>query len=195
MGYFDVSVSRASPILQAPVSKIPDSDRVSLFIMWHRDGFRNGKSIKLIKFKMLIAYFEVCLFIYLTSSSTTRLYRGRVPRLPQPVTLYWHRPNQKGAGGHSGNRTRDLLPRSRALYRLSYRAPRKFWSLKFSNLRPRKSKSTPNFFSPFMKRDSHTLIVRPTCTVLYYGLSHLFLPLPWKAEKKQQQSNKTNKCC
>ena len=29
------------------------------------------------------------------------------------------------AGGHSGNRTRDLLTRSRALYRLSYRAPQR----------------------------------------------------------------------
>ena len=28
-------------------------------------------------------------------------------------------------GGHSGNRTRDLLTRSRALYLLSYRAPEK----------------------------------------------------------------------
>ena len=39
--------------------------------------------------------------------------------LSQPVTLYWHRPNQYGAGGHSGDRTR-------ALYRLSYRAPLHF---------------------------------------------------------------------
>ena len=70
-------------------------------------------------------------------------YRGRVPRLTstnfmcchtrdragrpwllsQPVTLYWHRPNQYGAGDHSGNRTRDHLTRSRALYRLSFCAP------------------------------------------------------------------------
>ena len=55
----------------------------------------------------------VCLFGFLTSSSITRLYRGRVPKLAsdnftcchtrdrvgrpwllsQPVTLYWHRPN------------------------------------------------------------------------------------------------------
>ena len=31
---------------------------------------------------------------------------------PKPVTLYRHRPNL-GAGGYSGNRTRDLLTRSR----------------------------------------------------------------------------------
>ena len=43
--------------------------------------------------------------------------------MSQPVTLYWNRPNQYGAGGHSGNRTHDLLIRSPALYRLSYRAP------------------------------------------------------------------------
>ena len=56
----------------------------------------------------------VCLVGFLTSSSTTRLYRGRAPRqsvwqfnvlphmrqswetmiLSQPVTLYWRRPNQ-----------------------------------------------------------------------------------------------------
>ena len=30
---------------------------------------------------------------------------------------------ERTPGGHSGNRTRDLLTRSRALYRLNYRAP------------------------------------------------------------------------
>ena len=39
----------------------------------------------------------------------------------QPVT-----PTQpEGAGAKSGDRTHDLLTRSGALYRLSYRAPRK----------------------------------------------------------------------
>ena len=74
------------------------------------------------------------MFGFLTSSSTTRLYRGWVPRLTsgkltcchtrdrtgrrwllsQPVILYWHRPNQYGAVGHNGDRTQDLLTRSRA---------------------------------------------------------------------------------
>ena len=78
---------------------------------------------------------------FLTSSSTTRLYRGRAPR--QSVWQFyvlahmrqsWETmasvsaghiiltpdPTSREAGGHSGNRTRDLLTRSRALYRLSY---------------------------------------------------------------------------
>ena len=85
----------------------------------------------------------VCFFGFLTSSPTARLYRGQVPRLTfdnfmcchtwnrvgrpwplsQPVTLYWHRPNQYGAAGHSEGRTRDLITRSRALYRLSSPTP------------------------------------------------------------------------
>ena len=85
--------------------------------------------------------FGFCLFGFLTSSSTTSLFRGRAPRqsvwqfyvlpqwdgagrpwlLSQPVRLYWHRPNQYRAVGHSGNRTRDLFTRSRALYQMSYR--------------------------------------------------------------------------
>ena len=88
-----------------------------------------------------LLYF-VGLFGFVTSSSTTRLYYGWAPRLTfesfkcchtqdrvgrpwrlsQPVTLYWHRHKQWGAGGHSGDRTWDLLTRSCALYRLSYRA-------------------------------------------------------------------------
>ena len=60
---------------------------------------------------------------FLTSSSTSRLYVRRVPRLKseiftccytwdragrpwllsQSVTLYWHRTNRLGAGGHSGD--------------------------------------------------------------------------------------------
>ena len=41
-------------------------------------------------------------------------------------------PTSREAGGYSGNRTRDLLTRSRTLYRLSYRAPPHF--LQQSNL-------------------------------------------------------------
>ena len=77
----------------------------------------------------------VCLFGFLPSSSITRLYRGRVPRLTFDNFTCCHTrvragrpwllsPNQKGAAGHSRDRARDLLTRSRALYRLSYRAPR-----------------------------------------------------------------------
>ena len=80
---------------------------------------------------------------FLTSSSTTRLYRGRAPR--QSVWQFYVLPNMRqswetmtsvsaghiiltptqpvGSGRPHGNRTRDLLTRSRALYRLSYRAP------------------------------------------------------------------------
>ena len=82
-----------------------------------------------------------CLFGFLTSSSTTRLYRGRVPRLTPENDVLPHtrksgetmtsasaghiiltpiQPVQLGAGGHRWNRTRDLLTRSRTLYRLSY---------------------------------------------------------------------------
>ena len=77
------------------------------------------------------------------SSSVTRLYRKRVPRLTsdnftcchtrdregrpwllsQPVRLYWHSTNLSGTGGHSWNRTHDLLTRSRTLYWLSYPPP------------------------------------------------------------------------
>ena len=70
-----------------------------------------------------------CLFDFLTSSTTTRLYCGRIPRLKsdnficchirdpagrpwllsQPITLYWHRPNQWEVGGHGGDGTHDLM--------------------------------------------------------------------------------------
>ena len=84
----------------------------------------------------------VC-FGFLASSSTTRLCRGRAPRqsvwqfyvLPH-MRQSWETmtsflaghiiltPNQPvGSGRPQRDRTRDLLTRSRALYRLSYRAP------------------------------------------------------------------------
>ena len=53
----------------------------------------------------------------------TRDRAGRPWLLSQPVTLYWHRPNQWGAGGHSGNWTRNLLTRSRVLYRRATAPP------------------------------------------------------------------------
>ena len=85
----------------------------------------------------------VCLFGFLTSSSTTRLYRGRVPR--QSVWQFYVLPHMRQSweimtsvsAGHiiltptqpvgSGQPHREsnpnILSRSRALYRLSYRAP------------------------------------------------------------------------
>ena len=81
---------------------------------------------------------------FLTSSSTIRLYHGRAPRQTilgastHETELGDHdfclsrshytdtdsTSRKREAGGHSGNRTRDLLTRSRVLCRLSYRAPR-----------------------------------------------------------------------
>ena len=83
------------------------------------------------------------LFGFFTSSSTTRLYRGRAPR--QSVWQFYVLPHMRqswetmtsvsaghiiltptrpvGAGGHNGDRTWNLLLRSRALYQLSYRPP------------------------------------------------------------------------
>ena len=54
---------------------------------------------------------------------------GRPWLLSQPVTLYWHRPNQEGGGGHSGNQTRDLLTRSHAVYRRANAPPETCWKL------------------------------------------------------------------
>ena len=86
----------------------------------------------------------VCLFGFLTSSSTTRLYRGRAPRQERLTILRaaTHEtelgdhdfclsrshytdtdPTCKRAGGHSGDRTRDLLTRSRRLYRRATAPP------------------------------------------------------------------------
>ena len=81
-------------------------------------------------------------FVFLMSSSTTRLYRGRVPRLTSDILRAaiqrqsWETmtsisarhiiltPTQPvGSGRPQRNRTRNILTRSRALYRLSY-APR-----------------------------------------------------------------------
>ena len=42
--------------------------------------------------------------------------------LSQPVTSFWHRSSQWVAGTWSEDRTHDLFTKSRALYRLSYRA-------------------------------------------------------------------------
>ena len=83
-------------------------------------------AIKYKAYKILLKF--VSLFGFLTSSSTTRLYRGWVPRLTfdnftcchtwdragrlwllsQPVTLYWHRSNQWGAGSPSRDRIQEL---------------------------------------------------------------------------------------
>ena len=82
----------------------------------------------------------VCLFgwlvVFLTSSSTTRLYRGRAPR-QERLTILRAATHETELGdhdfclsrshytdtGHSGNRTRDLLTRSRALYRRATAPP------------------------------------------------------------------------
>ena len=81
---------------------------------------------------------------FLTSSSTTRLYRGRVPRLTSDNFTCCHtgewgdhdfcltRSHYTDTHPTSRERTttvgieptQDLLTRSRALYRLNYRAPR-----------------------------------------------------------------------
>ena len=83
-----------------------------------------------------IEFQAVCLFSlvgFLTSSSTTRLYRGRVPKLTSDNCTCCHTETERGYQdfclsrshytdtGHSGNRTKDLLTRSRTLYRLSHR--------------------------------------------------------------------------
>ena len=87
---------------------------------------------------MLVVWFGLVGF--LTSSSTTRLYRGRAPRQERLTILRAathetelgdhdfclsrsHYTDTEGAGGHSGNRTRDLLTRSRALYRRATAPP------------------------------------------------------------------------
>ena len=66
---------------------------------------------------------------FLTSSSTTRLHRGRVTRLTSDSFACCHGDSGEmmssvsaGTGGHGGNRTQDLLMRSRALYQLRFRA-------------------------------------------------------------------------
>ena len=99
-----------------------------LTVQWQVSTFSGGDL-----FVWLVGFF--------TSSSATRLYDGWVSRLTshnftychtrdragtpwllsQPVTLYWHWLNHYGAGGHIGNWTFNLLTRSWALYRLSYR--------------------------------------------------------------------------
>ena len=109
-------------------------------------GFHIGRFVRIIKrgFEHLtmceVRIKFVCLVGFLTSSSTTRLYRGRAPR--QSVWQFYVLPHMKQSretmtsvsAGHiiltpiqpvgSGRpRTRDLLIRSSALYRLSYRNP------------------------------------------------------------------------
>ena len=88
---------------------------------------------------MSSCFFRYCLFGFLTPLSTTGLYRGRATRqsvwqfyvLPH-MRQSWETMTSVSAGRiiltstqpvGSGNRTRYLLTRSRALYRLSYRAP------------------------------------------------------------------------
>ena len=112
-----------------------------------RNMYENEKVTKLRKLflKLLVMLFclFVCLFGFLTSSSTTRLYlygpqdrRLTILRAATQETelgdhdfclsrSHYTDTDQKQyeAGGRSGNRTRDLLTRSRALNRLSYRAP------------------------------------------------------------------------
>ena len=88
-------------------------------------------------------FFFCFVLFFLTSSSTTRLHRGRAPR--QRLTIlrsathetevgdhdfclsrshYADTDTTSRAGDHSGNRTRDLFTRSRALYRLRSFEPR-----------------------------------------------------------------------
>ena len=62
----------------------------------------NGRPLQ--KCKILKEFFEstglrfVCLFGFLTSSSTTRLYRGRAPR--QSVWQFYVLPHEAGVGDH-----------------------------------------------------------------------------------------------
>ena len=44
--------------------------------------------------------------------------------LSQPITLYWHRPNQQASSAQRGGPTYDILRRSHMLYWLSYPHPR-----------------------------------------------------------------------
>ena len=111
---------------------------------WSFRGLRNGSTgVDQIKLptpmkKVFDSYQIFSLFVWLvgslTSSSTSRSYRGRTPR--QSV---WQ------CFGHSGNRTRDLLTRSRALYRLSYAPPIKFSEEGQSLIRVDKVKNKRNF--------------------------------------------------
>ena len=55
------------------------------------------------------------------SSSTTSLYRERAQT--ERLTILRAATHDKELGDHGGDRTRDLLTRSRALYGLSHRAP------------------------------------------------------------------------
>ena len=70
-----------------------------------------------LRFIWLLAVVELVGWLvgFLTSSSATRLYHARVPKLTSDNFT----PTQPVGSG----RTQDLLTRSRALYRLSYRAP------------------------------------------------------------------------
>ena len=68
----------------------------------------------------LLKGFFVNLFDFLTSSSTTRLYRGQVPIYVLPHTRQSEGIVTSVSDGHSGDRTHNLHTRSRALYRLSY---------------------------------------------------------------------------
>ena len=86
------------------------------------DRDRSESEVSTPRSYLILERHELCLFGWLvglfTSSSTTRLYRGRVPRLTsdnfmcchtrdragrpwllsQPITLYWHRPQPVGSG-------------------------------------------------------------------------------------------------
>ena len=83
----------------------------------------------------------VWLISFSTSSLATRLYLGRVPRLTSDNCTWSHKetkredhdfclsqPNRLGAGGRRRDRIQCLLDRSRALYRLTHRAPRKIFT-------------------------------------------------------------------
>ena len=79
----------------------------------HHRSRVNSHTLRVKELHLFVCLF-VCLVVFLTSSSTTRLYRVRVPRLTsvhftcchtrgravrpwllsQPVTLYWHRPKE-----------------------------------------------------------------------------------------------------
>ena len=78
-------------------------------------------------------HLQVCLFVFLTSLSTTELYRGPVPRLTSDKFTC-----ETERGDHdfclsqlhytdtdptSRERTQDLLSKSHSLYQLSYSAP------------------------------------------------------------------------
>ena len=139
-------VGRELKLAKTGVSRIPASLRQSGVLYrnagpWHLYyGLAKLRQFKEYLFETSVSvpsyskhfdYLSNCLFLvgFFKSSPTTRLYRGRVPRLTilRAVTHetergdhdFCHSWSHYGVGGQSGDRTHGLLTMSRALYRLS----------------------------------------------------------------------------